>query len=182
MVTTLTTIGLSGAAGSGKDTVAEYLTRYWDFQRFALADALKDGLSKMLQIPRMYFDSRDLKERPIAPYGVSPRKLAQTCGTEWARNTIGDDTWIIRLDNDIDFVNANKRVVTDVRFDNEVAWIRSIGGQVWHVNRDNMESVRPHISENGIRDGNWDFVVDNTGDFDHLETEVRRAVRGLGLC
>jgi hypothetical protein len=180
-----TTVGLTGAAGSGKDTVAEFLFRYWGFQQFALADAIKEGASEMLGIPLWMFHDRVYKERPVAPYGVSPRKLAQTLGTEWARNTIGEDTWIIRLDNDIDFVNANWRVVADVRFDNEVNWIRGLGGQVWRVNRNGMESVRPHVSENGVRDGNWDLVVDNTGDFDHLENSVRECVRlglGLGLC
>ena len=37
-------IGFMGQAGSGKDTAADYLVKYYDFIRVAAADAMKEDL------------------------------------------------------------------------------------------------------------------------------------------
>jgi dephospho-CoA kinase len=40
-------IGLSGKAGAGKDTVADYLVRCYKFQRMAFADPMKRFLNTL---------------------------------------------------------------------------------------------------------------------------------------
>lgn len=66
-------IALSGWAGSGKDTVADYLINKYSYTRVSFADTLKDATSKTFQIPRDHFDNRDFKDSAIERYPVIPQ-------------------------------------------------------------------------------------------------------------
>jgi hypothetical protein len=64
---------LSGWKGSGKDTVANFLSNELDYKRIAFADFLKDIVARQYNIPRHYFDDRILKESPLLSLPVCPR-------------------------------------------------------------------------------------------------------------
>lgn len=66
---------LSGWAGSGKDAAAELLVEEMGFERLAFADALKEEVSKAMQIPLSFFRDRILKDRHLESHGASPREL-----------------------------------------------------------------------------------------------------------
>jgi len=168
------TIGLTGPAGCGKDTVANMLYRDFGYDIFAFADPLKQGIATMLQIPIGDFFDREAKEIPNDYWKKSPRELAQTCGTEWARTHVAADCWIRRLAIDKAFVKSERRVVVDVRFDNESDWIRDQGGELWHIRRSNVQSVRPHVSESGVRFRSGDVIFDNNGDLESCAREIAR--------
>ena len=95
-------IGISGLAGSGKDTAADFLVNDHGFVRVALADKLKrvcrdifDFSEEQLwgpsskrnapdeRYPRYDRDTNTLK-------GLTPRYALQTLGTEWARDCYQD--------------------------------------------------------------------------------------------
>ena len=78
-------VALTGAAGSGKSTVAKHLSN----QRIPFARTKFSGtLKKMLmQIPNVTIDmiEGELKEEPQELFGgKTPREVMQTLGTEWA--------------------------------------------------------------------------------------------------
>lgn len=172
-------IGLTGPAGSGKDTVADELERL-DFDRYALASPLKTGLRAMFDLTREHTDGR-LKEISIPELGgLTPRRLMQTLGTEWARNTVHDDVWLWLARQQWEGAGYPGLVITDVRFDNEADFIRAHGGTVWHVQR--PEEHRPvfsesHASEAGVTDRKGDVIVDNSGTLDDLKRAVEEAVK-----
>ena len=179
---TAITIGLTGPAGVGKDTVGLFMSSIHEYDVFSFAKPLKDGLSIMFNIPREDFDDRALKEVNHVQWGLSPRAFAQTCGTEFARNFVGADVWIRRLAFDEEFMRSPRRVITDVRFDNEADWVRSQGGVIWHLSRSGVQSVRSHVSEAGVRfrDGDVHFV--NDGDFDDCKEVCCKALVLSGGC
>jgi len=131
-------VGLTGAAGSGKSTAAAYLEREHGYKRMRFAAPLKDALRRILRgallddhtIERMI--EGDLKEVPQAVLlGKTPRHAMQTLGTEWGRNCIGGLFWVNLMRHAIGALPAGTRVVVeDVRFENEAAMIRSLGGKV----------------------------------------------------
>jgi len=150
-------IGLSGAAGSGKSTAAQYLHDAHRYQRKRFAQPLKDALRRILQsamlddhtIERMI--EGDLKEAPARVLlGKSPREAMQTLGTEWGRNCIGGDFWVNLMRHALD---TSKRgsliVIEDVRFDNEAALIRDYGGKIIHM-EGRGGIAGPHPSEYGV--------------------------------
>lgn len=179
-------IALAGKAGSGKDTVAEQLEDLASGQGqcFSFAQPLKDALTCMFG-GRLSFDtmSRAEKESPIdflAPLGpITPRQLAQTLGTEWGRS-VHPGLWVHLLALDVedeakwmaDRGMALIAIVTDCRFPNEVAWVKSQGGVVWWIERDGMPQARAHASENAIGPQDCDRVIKNLGTLADLDLEV----------
>jgi hypothetical protein len=150
-------IGLSGAAGSGKSTAAQYLHDAHRYQRKRFAQPLKDAMRRILQgamlddhtIERMI--EGDLKEVPTPVLlGKTPRHAMQTLGTEWGRHCIGEDFWVNLMRHALD---TSKRgaliVIEDVRFDNEAALIRSFGGRI--IRMEGRGGIAgSHVSEAGV--------------------------------
>jgi len=172
-------IGLHGKAGAGKDTVAEHLFHRHGFARISFAGPLKDMLI-VFGVNRSLMNGAD-KEKVIDWIGKSPRQLMQTLGTEWGRGQIADDIWIRHAAHRMDVMRriSPHIVFTDVRFENEAAWIRSQGGQIWHVLRKLPENVTPmHLSEAGLGIADGDSVIPNHAGIDDLHDIVDEALVG----
>lgn len=168
-------IGLTGyggvTAGVGKDTAAKYLTDYYvrDFRSVAFADPIRAAMKAVFGWDDSYFNhpkKNEVDER----FGISPRKAMQTLGTEWGRNLINTDLWLILAQQRIEpLIGAGFNVlITDVRFNNEADMIRKLGGTVWHINRKvegGAGTEAGHSSENGV-----DFVKSKDAYIDNNET------------
>jgi cytidylate kinase len=171
-------IGICGAAGAGKDTVALRLNGH-GFFRVAFADPLYEMVSAMTGLSVAELSDRDAKEREIDWIGVSPRRLLQSLGTEWGRQHVAEDVWI-RLALRTARV-ASRAVIPDVRFDNEAQAIRAAGGSVWRVVRPGVScldsSTAQHSSERGIAPELIDDVILNDGDIERLYGRVDEAIQ-----
>lgn len=105
-------IGLSGQAGVGKDTAADYLVKKYGFVKIALADGLKRAAKEwygfsdtQLWGPSEERNKPDLRY-PIPGKGhLSPRTALQALGTEVGRS-IWQDTWVVYT------LNIAKRVLS----------------------------------------------------------------------
>lgn len=166
-----TLIGITGKAGSGKDTVAGYLCTVYGFTRYGFADPIKQMLGKI----GVDCWSPHLKEVPVPWCGVSPRRMAQTLGTDWGRQLIHPDLWLLIAGQYIDHHQEHSVVIPDVRFENEVAWIRAQGGQVWHLHRPTAIPVESHVSEMGVvfRQGDGVLVNDGTMSLLYQRIDIR---------
>jgi hypothetical protein len=170
-------IGLCGAAGSGKDTVASILSETAQFYRVAFADPLYEMISIVTGLLTEDLEDREMKEAEIDWIGKSPRQLLQTLGTEWGRNMVSETIWIDIATRRIDRLLADGRnvAVTDVRFDNEAAAIKAAGGEVWQVVRGEGcvrgVSMR-HASEAGIAPTLVDRVIGNWSTIEKLRQTV----------
>lgn len=159
-------IGLTGRAGSGKDTVADYLVQRHGFTKLSFAAPLKAGLNAMFGFTPEQWNDREWKERVIPELGVSPRYLAQTLGTEWGRELVKQDLW-----PSLTMAIAKqyeKVVIADVRFENEAAAVSKNGGYVLSILRPDARSVNPHQSELPLNDSSVDAYVANVDSFRRL--------------
>jgi hypothetical protein len=188
-------VALTGKAGVGKDTVGAILHRHHGFATQSFAGPLKAALADLLEVPRSLWEDRGWKERPLPDLGVSPRRLAQTLGTEWGREMIHPDLWVkLAARRWASYKERAKHVVqthndwttpivmpglvfTDCRFDNEADWVRSEGGLVVHVIRVNVAEVESHKSEEGVRRYKGDRYIVNDGTIEDLKPEVAHLVR-----
>ena len=64
-------IGLTGPAGSGKDTVADLLVVHAEFTKFAFADALRTEVANAFCIDAAFLTERETKELPMACLALS---------------------------------------------------------------------------------------------------------------
>lgn len=155
-------IAFTGPAGCGKDTAADYLAAYHGFERLAFADPIREMLGALGLGPEDF--ERPQKERDLDWLPASPRKLAQTLGTEWGRDIIDPDIWVRALARRIAGLPSGSRVaISDCRFDNEARWVRHCGGLVVHLTRPDLPTIRPHASERGIEREEHDLLLDNAG-------------------
>jgi hypothetical protein len=174
-------IGLTGYAGTGKDTVRKLLEQDHDFDGIAFADPIRDMLGTLLdsmEIPRDWMIERELKEREIPGLGVSYRQMAQALGTEWGRS-LNSNLWLDIAATKIAACNQYGNpgvVISDVRFTNEAEWIKAQGGLIWRIIRPDVEPVRKHVSEALADLLPYDYVIDNHSTIDNLAHAVTSAV------
>ena len=175
-------IGLCGAAGSGKNTVADFLTdsNGGPFVQIAFADPLYECVSTITGLPVDRLKDRDVKEAVIPWLGKSPRQLLQTLGTEWGRGTVHPEIWIrIAMERAGQHQTFSGVVVTDVRFDNEAQAIVDAGGEVWRVARPGWrclaDDAATHPSEAGVSDHLIARIIDNSGSLDDLRAQLAAA-------
>lgn len=128
-------IALTGLPRSGKDTIADYLCERHGFLRRRFADPLKEAAAILLGRPLFEMQGeRGFDREAILPeWGFTTRDFLQRFGTEAMRNNFGQDFWIRRMQNRLH--GLNRVVITDCRFENEAAMVRSMGGIVVGVSR-----------------------------------------------
>lgn len=164
-------IGITGRARSGKDTVASFLLAAIGGYQYAFADPIRAMLQPLgIDMRDPYWQKH--KEDVIPALGVSPRHLMQTLGTEWGRELIHPEIWLLLAKQRLLRMGPGM-IISDVRFDNEAEWIRSIGGRIIHVRRKTATPVNQHVSENGVTLDPTDLVINNDGDLEDLQAQVR---------
>ena len=139
-------IGVCGFIGSGKDTVADYLTNFHGFRRESFANSLKDAVAHVFGWDRTMLEGRTKSAREwreqVDPWWaerldiptLTPRWILQYWGTEVCRKAFHDDIWIASLENKLRN-SKDDIVISDCRFPNEIKSIKDAGGIVVRVVR-----------------------------------------------
>jgi hypothetical protein len=207
-------IGIAGFQGSGKDTIADYLQNIYGFKRDSFANTLKDAVSSVFGWDRELLEGRTTESRTwreqvdtwwaerLHMPNLTPRYVLQVWGTEVARKSFHDDTWIASLENKLR-KTSNDIVISDVRFPNEIAAIKRAGGVVIRVTRGPepawyeialtanqqawsnassriLSELGVHASETAWIGTEFDAVIDNNADgMDHLYQQINNLVDTL---
>jgi hypothetical protein len=139
-------IGVCGFIGSGKDTIADYLTNFHGFRRESFASTLKDAVAQVFGWDRTMLEGRTKQAREwreqVDPWWaerlhmatLTPRWILQYWGTEVCRAGFHDDIWIASLENKLRN-SQDDVVISDCRFPNEIKAIKNAGGCVIRVVR-----------------------------------------------
>lgn len=175
-------IGLCGAAGCGKTTVAESLRDQHGFTLISFADPLYAAVSAITGLSIDELRDRRIKEAPLPGIGRSPRFLLQTLGTEWGRDMVSPTLWIDLAMSRA--ARAENAVIADVRFDNEAQAIRARGGRVFYIMRKGWACLQAdtsgHSSERGVSIENIDGYITNDGTLDQLLEAAARDIITVG--
>jgi hypothetical protein len=173
-------IGIAGKAGSGKDTAGAHLVERHGFDQYAFANPIRAMLAALGAFPASDLIDRDTKEVVIGWLGKSPRQMAQTLGTEWGRELVHPQLWVLMAQRRWEAAQAagEDLVITDVRFENEVLWVKAQGGQVIALERSGAAAVSAHASEQFDISAVADIVISNNGTIDDLKSGVDNAIAG----
>lgn len=167
-------VGLAGAKRSGKDTVADYLVRDRGFIKYALAEPLKRACRALFDFSEDQVLG-DAKDVPDLRYGQTPRAFLQMLGTEFVRDRVGCDFFVDRFRDFHSRHPGADIVVSDVRFQNEIDAIRSLGGTVVLLSRAAACTCN-HRSED-VATLDVDHRVSNDGSVAELRAAVERCLR-----
>lgn len=74
-----------------------------------------------------------------------------------------------------DATNKEVIIIKDIRFENEAHFIRTLNGEIWHIIRDNVESVKTHSSEAGIKVNPEDTIIYNNGTLENYTSALEQA-------
>lgn len=165
-------IGLCGHKGCGKSTVAKYIMHTNDAASIVkFADSLKDML-RVVGLTEAQIEGPE-KETPSALLqNKTPRLAMQTLGTEWGRDTLGENIWADIWANRVKNLSGIV-LVDDVRFENEIERIEQLGGATFWLTRGSIyEGNDAHPSENSISADHCDFVIENTDSIQRAAQEI----------
>jgi hypothetical protein len=233
-------IGISGYAGSGKDTTGEllrylfakesrpfcpqgefkpgikYVTSGWKIKKFA--NPLRKVAAILTGLPLEYLYTNEFKQAylpkewsQLIPHSIrgmrtdefelkemTGREFLQRLGTDAIRNNIHENAWVIATMASYRPINPELRasmgnvidysackwpdwIITDVRFPNELAAIKKVGGLTIRINRypefsdQNLFDAwrkRLHTSETALDNATFDIVIDNGGSLKDLENKL----------
>lgn len=177
MLTRAPVIGVAGLARSGKDTLVNFiLAARGHGYRYGFADPIKRMLLALnIDCTDPFWVGN--KEAVIPALGVSLRRLLQTLGTEWGRELINSDLWVILAKQAL-LDNGPGMLISDVRFENEASWIRAAGGRIIHIRRFECQAVEGHVSEAGIGALPEDILIHNNGTLQQLQEAVQEMFHG----
>ena len=181
-------LGLIGPAGCGKDTVAGILAKY-GYERIASADTMKEDAMRYFDIQPVELERYKNDKLNISyvnefdeTFNVgkfSIRQFLQVYGMDM-RYRFGDDYWIDRSVNSKISERGEdaKIVITDVRFQNEIDYIKSRNGSVAFISgRSKLTGKhKKHISEALANSEEIqkqvDFIIDNSDTLKNLEAQL----------
>ena len=182
-------IGISGKAGSGKDTAAKMLEvlyanpdisyedfankrykNFADIQIVHFADSLKETAQVLFRIGEWETNTQEGKKTTINWIGKTVRELLQGIG-QGLRDAIDFDLWVkILFANTEDWSNY---IIADVRYPNEVKAIKERNGILLRIDRKGAGAGN-HSSETALDDyKEWDVHIENNGSIEDLFETMR---------
>lgn len=193
-------IGITGVAGSGKDTFADFLQAESALTsvRRSFSGPLKAIVSSVYGeaygVPRTaFYGSQVEKKADLAEYGlpgVSGRSIAQLIGTEGFRECGAPhtrDVWVRLLIAQYRATPEHLTVVTDLRFPEECEAIHAEGGWTIRMLRtpvgDVCGGIREHSSEAHVGHLPVKYSVDNRDlSLNDLRVQARQFLASLGIA
>ena len=199
-------IGVVGFIGSGKGTAADILVEKHGFVKLSFADAVKDATAAIFGWQRSLLEgdteeSREFREKNdewwANKFGFkhfSPRLALQLMGTEAGRDVFHKDVWVYALERKMEMYQ--NVVIADVRFPNEIMWMRRKGGFAVRVSRGadpewyntaikaNQDNNTDLMAEYSVHYSEWawagqimDYQLDNNGSLSMLEADITHMLK-----
>ncbi len=157
--------------------------------KLPFATPIKQMLCTMLNCDLNMLEAYKESNIILDETGCTLRKLLQTLGTDWGRNTINNNIWV-KLAKKYIILNSNKNIViSDVRFLNELEMIYDLNGFILYINREDnndrlVNADIHHESEiyltlihNQIHQ--TDIIINNNFDIYHLHNEIDNAIKTI---
>lgn len=202
-----------GFISSGKGTVATQLVNEHNFVQESFASSLKDACSMIFDWPRNLLEgdtaeSRAWREVPdlwwseeLGIPNFTPRDALQIVGTNVLRNHFHQDLWFLTVKNRVRKTLGNV-VISDVRFRNEIDFIRQNNGILIRINRGELpewfdiaslanQGNQPaktimeekyadiHPSEWSWAGLEYDFEIDNNGSLEQLSEQLNKVLKEI---
>lgn len=189
-------IGIMGNIGSGKNYIAEQILLP-ELNRYNTTETMFIAFADHFKVHAICFENLDY-DKVFIKKDINTRNNLQQLGTELGRDKFGEDIWIKVVYNWIKVHssrNIKRFIITDVRFENEINFIKNIGGIIIKIyapdrNKEKLlqeaendlsiiENISNHSSELFIEKYiHYDYIVDNRKTKD-VSAQIRKVVYHL---
>jgi predicted phosphohydrolase len=164
-------IGLAGKKTTGKNTVATLITkgtRKWTFE-VAFGSFVKQEVAVACGVTVDHINNNKEQFRTIL----------QWWGTDF-RRAGNSNYWVYKMDKLLASLYSEEKaaviIITDVRFQNEYDYIKSINGILIRVSRPLVHDDT-HLSETDLdKVHEWDSIILNTGTIKDLKKHVEELI------
>lgn len=173
-------IAICGYKRSGKDTVANFIQSNYNYSHVKIANSLKNICKYMFDFTddEMETDSKDVLNDQ---WGVTPRKVLQYFGTEMMQYhiqelipNIGREFWIRKCIKDMESLNNDKIVISDLRFIHEYEALKRKYGKSLYILKllKTGDKCDCHESETEWEKIQADYIISNDCDKEKLYLNV----------
>jgi hypothetical protein len=181
-------ISLSGHKGSGKNTVADYLTSNYGFTtQLAFASAMKDIMSMMFQWDRTKLDGLTKEDRiwrdtPDIYWSnktnkiFTPNYAMKEFGSDVIRQWI-PDIWVSIIERKLD----NNMIITDTRFQNEFDMLKENNAIMISINKKLDTTNLRHACDTTWMTFSFDYSLDNDGTIIELYEQCDKMMESYGI-
>lgn len=169
-------IGFVGKKRSGKDTCASFLSETFDdLHILSFAEPLKQACKHIYVLS----DDQLTIEKDVEDerWSLTPRDMVKRLGTDM--RAVDKLHWVRNMAMRLDDIHRGERThvaISDVRFQQEAHFIKSLGGILIHVSRDCTEDGDPHVSETESEGIQCDHYIYNNGSLDELRALLANCV------
>lgn len=169
-------LAFTGPMGCGKTTACDFLLSQHPFTKLSfktpLIEELKRNFPQLLQDLSAHYgmsvNDLFLKKPPMV------RHLMQEYGTD-VRRKDDKDYWVKEWKR----AAVGDILVDDVRFLNEAAAVRELGGKIIRLTRPDLNASGGHVSETEMADILPDYTIETSlGDLDTLRDALQALIRG----
>lgn len=187
----ITVVLLAGKAGSGKDTMANYLVDNYSFKKFAFADELKKYVAKKYSINHNLLFSQIGKKTSLKINNKELTLRDLLIKEALEKKSHDENHWVnivieklISLNKSTLKEESNNRIViSDFRFPNEFYEIYKICDKVLTVNiiRDKGSENIDDISEKSLNNFHFDNIIINNGYVENLYKNIDNYILSLKI-
>jgi dephospho-CoA kinase len=187
--------GFIGNMGCGKNYIAEKLF----LPKLTPKPTLVMAFADHFKVTAICFENLDY-HKVFGEKDEFTRKKLQALGTELGRDKYGDDIWLRVIHNWMKVYNERgieRFIITDVRFENEVNFIKSLGGKIIKIeapdrnlerltkesngDENKIKELASHRSETYIKEFmGYDYIIDNTkNNIGRVDEEIYNMIQKL---
>ena len=192
-------IAICGAKRSGKDVLADYLVKKYNYERLAFADPLKLTVKNLFnfdddQLGIGEDKGTDKKDIIDERWGITPRAALQFFGTEIMQEKIQEllpnikrNFFANTLKNHIENAEEGKKfVISDLRFIHEYDMLANLSNiahkdkmivRVIRPSKNRIKEQEPHISEVEYTNIPYDIIMINNGSIDEYINRFEKLIR-----
>lgn len=174
-------IGITGHIKAGKTTAANHLTSR-GYVEVSFADPLKKACKDLfLFTDEQVYGTQEQKETPDERwFGCTPRKALQFIGSDLLRDNLdkimpglGKNVFVHHFKLWFESNPTTSVVIHDLRFLNEAAAIKDLGGIIIRIKRKEADEVNhSHQSEKEIDLIDFDYCIENDFEIEGLKAKL----------
>lgn len=175
----MTVVLLCGFKGSGKDLVGDYLKKIAKENKikchtFAFAEKIKKTMMETFHLKTesdydLFKRSKFTLVNENFMRELSGRDMLRSIGM--AMRSCNTHVFLEDVMFKVKRYPKDLNIITDLRFDDELAWAKLNAYPIIKVVRDGSESDG-HVSESGIPDDECTYIIENNGTTEELKEKV----------